>query len=379
MGGGTASMGGGSASTGGGSASMGGGTATGGGTADAGCTPYVIVANSSATETALVDDGTIRAMYVAQLGTVTTPLFYAECTSGCAGQNPTFAAVQVPLGASVSAVHVTAAPRTSGGIVAAVSATSPATLSQGLYFAECASSCTTPANWVITNVDNNVDDVRPGVAMLGPVRAIGYGTHANTMYAECTAACDSPTNWSLVKAAGQRVQANARVALHDAGTQIVRLVANDQDRVASCTVNCTGAVLQWTSSSTNLGPTSVALSYIATPTQQVVGVDSAGDIRFSECSTVPCAGQWTIEPNVPKLSLGSQLDLGVTPQGDTSLVLADNMGLWQATFSANGWSMVPVMGCGQWLVGQQPSQRITSSGGISVLYSTNTSVLFHAP
>jgi hypothetical protein len=308
-------------------------------------------------------------------------LFYAECTAGCATQSPTFSALAVPLGAALSAVHVSAAVRTGGGIVAAVTANNQGSLNYGLYFAECASSCTNPADWIVTKVDDNVDDVRPGVAMLGPVRAVGYATHDNTNYAECTSTCDSATSWLLAKADGARVQANVRVALHDAGTQLVRLVANDQDRVASCTGSCVTGAIGWTSTSTTIGVAPNGLSYSASPTQRVAGMSGGGTIRYSECASFPCAGQWSVAPFMSGVALTtSQLDLGVTPQGGTSLVFTDLTGLMQqATLTAGLWTTSPIMACGQMLGGQQPSQRFDSNGGLSVLYSTTTSVRFHAP
>jgi hypothetical protein len=349
---------------------------------DAGCTPYVVISTDVATETALVDDGTIRAMYVTGTsgGGALGGLFYAECTSGCATQTPSFALIQVPYSSALNPVHLAAAPRTGGGIVAAVVADDLGVLQEELYFNECAGQCTDAGSWVMTKVDLGLNDVRPGVAMLGPVRAIAYGAMNNTNYAECASGCSSPGSWVLARADGQHVNNNVRVGLHDAGTELVREVAEEQGRVRSCTGGCTGGV-GWSSSNANVGTIDRALSYIGTPTQRLAGVSLGGSLHYTECTSVPCSALWMSQPPLLNVaSDNSQIDLDITPQGGPSILFTNPSNELQvAQISVGLLSASPVTGCGQTLIGTQPSQLISPSGGISVLYATPTGVRFHAP
>jgi hypothetical protein len=251
-----------------------------------------------------------------------------------------------------------------------------------LFFLECATACTDSTNWTTSQIADNVDALRPGISAAASTVMVGYGAEANTYAAYCddsVATCTAMTNWTAVSIEGMDPKHEVGVSATSVGASITLELAADIGRFYSCDGNC-GTKGAWPSGDPGIGTVNSALAFLGTPLPRVAGVTSTGVLKYSQCTTLPCtaSGSWTMAPST-SASTSSEIDLDLLPDGGPSILYVDPTGTLARYFGAGtAWTSEAVNGCGQPLVGTQPSQRVGPTG-ISVLYTSGNEVRYHVP
>jgi hypothetical protein len=385
-GGGVSAGGGGDMSMGGGVASLGGGGATGGGNdsdsgmVGPGCAAYVTIsATDQPLETALIDDGKLSFMYIADGGA----LVYGECTSNCQTQRPGFTTVTLPV---PYAQHIALAPGDNGARVAALVTTMTTDATHDLLYLECAGSCGTifGANWGQVMMDSNVADVRPSIATSTGLTAIAYGSSGGLTYAECATSlgCTGPGAWTPFVVNGTRPAKNAGVGLQtDDGGALYHYAAHDNGNIYECSGGCTVAN-SWHAIGSPASQLTLSMAFLAVPILRIAGTHGSMNIHSGQCASVPCTQfNMGISTGVGFTSTVSSID--VTPDGQTSVLYSDATGQLTQLFinASNQTTIAPLDACGQPLQGQNGAHVYGGpDGGAYVLFGApDAGVLLHAP
>jgi hypothetical protein len=359
---------------------MGGGSAADAGMINPGCIPHVTIsATDQPLETALIDDGTLSFMYVADGGA----LVYGECTSNCDTQAPGFAPITLPV---PPAQHIALAPTDNGGRVAALVTTMTADAGPALVFLVCSFNCGTQfALWLQVMLDSNVADVRPSIAASSGLTAIAYGASGGLTYTECAAGpvgCTAPGAWAPIVITGTKPSKNAGVGLQPGdGGALYHYAAHDDGTVYECGGGCT-TPNSWHPIGSPPGQINLSMAFLAVPILRIAGTHGSNNIHSGQCPAVPCTSfNMGLTTGVGFNS--SVSSIAVTPDDQTSVLYSDPTGQLTQLFinTSNQTVIAPLVACGQGLNGQNGAQVYGGpDGGAYVLFgAVDAGVLLHAP